>query len=391
MNRIFMILLLIICTFSASYGQQRPPRQQIPPTGQISLSSSMPFFRAIEILSEISARLENKVIIDEKIRTDSISVEIVDMVWRDALNLILRINDLEYEEFPVYIKILDRIEEVAVEEEKKYDSSMREVNISAIFFEGDKHALSERGINWSAWIRADIPFLEIEDLIIELQQNLVGEKSAQDIFSASITHETTDQILMGLLKALETEAVGEILATPNIQVLEGEEGLVQVGQDFSIKTFDFAGNITDVFISTGIILKVKPLVIQEDSLYFIHLDVEAERSSVSPGQITTIINKTNANTSLFLLDGERAAIAGLYSTDESMERYGIPILKDLPWWFFGIRYLFGYDRKEITEKELIIILKAELVPTLQDREISQLHNIDFLNQRLEELKNRIKK
>jgi len=351
----------------------------------------MPFFRAIEILSEISARLENKVIIDEKIRTDSISVEIVDMVWRDALNLILRINDLEYEEFPVYIKILDRIEEVAVEEEKKYDSSMREVNISAIFFEGDKHALSERGINWSAWIRADIPFLEIEDLIIELQQNLVGEKSAQDIFSASITHETTDQILMGLLKALETEAVGEILATPNIQVLEGEEGLVQVGQDFSIKTFDFAGNITDVFISTGIILKVKPLVIQEDSLYFIHLDVEAERSSVSPGQITTIINKTNANTSLFLLDGERAAIAGLYSTDESMERYGIPILKDLPWWFFGIRYLFGYDRKEITEKELIIILKAELVPTLQDREISQLHNIDFLNQRLEELKNRIKK
>lgn len=386
MNRIFIISLLIVCTFSSSYGQQqRPPRQQIPTTGQILyLSSSTPFFRAIEALSEISSRLENKVIIDEIIRTDSIGVEIVDMFWKDALNLILRINDLVYEEFPMYIRILDVVEEVVIEEEKKYDSSMREVEVSAIFFEGDRHEMSERGINWSALIQDG-------DLFYSVRQNLVGEEAEEDIFSAGAIYETEDQILTGLLKALENEAVGEILATPNIQVLEGGEGRIQVGQDFSIKTFDFAGNITDVFRSTGIILTVTPLVIQEDSLYFIHLDVQAERSSVSPSALTTIINKTNTETSLFLLDGERAAIAGLYSTDESSERYGIPILKDFPWWFFGIRYLFGYDRKEITEKELIIILKAELVPTLQERVISQLHNMDFLNQKLEELRKKIKK
>ncbi|KPK96304.1 hypothetical protein AMJ80_00700 [bacterium SM23_31] len=388
MNRISIILLLIICTFSSSYGQQRLPRQQIPPTGQIIyLSSSTPFFRAIEYLSEISGRIENKVIIDEKTRTDSIGVEIVDTPWRDALNLILRINDLEYEEFPMYIKIVDRIEEVLTEEiaeEKKYDSSMREVNISAIFFEGDKYALRERGINWSALIQDN-------DMLYNVQQNLVGEQSEKDVFNAGAIYETEDQILTGLLKAFESESVGEILASPNIQVLEGAEGRIQVGQDFSIKTFDFAGNITDVFTSTGIILTVKPLVLQEDSLYFIHLDIIAERSSVSPSQLTTIINKTDTRTSLFLLDGERAAIAGLFSTDESSERYGIPILKDFPWWFFGIRYLFGYDRKEITEKELIIILKAELIPTLQNREISQLNNEEYLKRKLEERRAVIKK
>jgi type IV pilus assembly protein PilQ len=48
-------------------------------------------------------------------------------------------------------------------------------------------------------------------------------------------------------------------------------------------------------------------------------------------------------------------------------RVGIPLLKDLPWYVFGLRYLFGYNKEEIRKKELIILLKAELVPQLQDR------------------------
>jgi len=382
MNRIVILLLLITCTFSISYGQEKPPREQIPTTGQISLSSSMPFFQAMQALSEISSRIEKKPIIDEKTRTDSIGVEIVDMYWRDAFIYILRVNDLEYEEFPTYIRILDLVEEVLAEEERLYNSSMREVNISAIFFEGDRHALTEKGVNWSALIQEGT-------FLLNIQQNLIGPQSEADIFSAGITRETSKQTLTGLLKALETATVGEVLANPNIQVLEGEVGRIQIGQDFSIKQFDFAGNVTDFFMSTGIILDVKPLVIQEDSLFFIHLDVTAERSSVSPSALTTIISTTKTKTSLFLLDGERAVIAGLYSTDETFTRAGVPFLKDLPPWFFGIRYITGYDRKEITEKELIIIIQAELVATIQERELSQLHNIDLLNQRLEELKNKI--
>jgi type IV pilus assembly protein PilQ len=48
-------------------------------------------------------------------------------------------------------------------------------------------------------------------------------------------------------------------------------------------------------------------------------------------------------------------------------RQGIPFLKDLPWYVFGLRYLFGYDKDEVAKKELVILLKAELVPTLQER------------------------
>jgi len=53
--------------------------------------------------------------------------------------------------------------------------------------------------------------------------------------------------------------------------------------------------------------------------------------------------------------------------EESTVRNGIPILKDLPWWVLGIRYLTGSDETITRKKELIILIKAELVPTLKDR------------------------
>ena len=57
-------------------------------------------------------------------------------------------------------------------------------------------------------------------------------------------------------------------------------------------------------------------------------------------------------------------IGGLYSTDESVSRRGIPILKDLPWWFFGLRYVFGYEQTTLNQKELLIVLQAEVLDPL---------------------------
>ena len=98
-----------------------------------------------------------------------------------------------------------------------------------------------------------------------------------------------------------------------------------------------------------------------------NMTVDVERSSVTPGSVSTIINKTKANTDLLLLDGEETIIGGLYNNETNTARIGIPFLKDLPPYVLGLRYLFGYDRDEIKKKELIILLKAELVPTLQER------------------------
>jgi type IV pilus assembly protein PilQ len=168
-------------------------------------------------------------------------------------------------------------------------------------------------------------------------------------------------------KLFSTYSLGEILSGPQIAVRSGEEGRIQVGQDFSIRERDFAGNLIDKFYSAGTIVTVTPQVISEQGVNFIHMKVEVERSSVEPGTISTILNKTKASTNLLMLDGEETIIGGLYNSENDVVRQGIPFLKDLPWYIFGLRYLFGYNREETIKKELVILIKAELVPTLQER------------------------
>ena len=78
---------------------------------------------------------------------------------------------------------------------------------------------------------------------------------------------------------------------------------------------------------------------------------------------------------MLLLDGEETIIGGLFINEETNDRQGVPFLKDLPWWFFGLRYVFGFETKTVRKKELIILLKAELLPSLQDRFRSKVTGI----------------
>mgnify|MGYP001614032594 FL=1 len=155
-----------------------------------------------------------------------------------------------------------------------------------------------------------------------------------------------------------------MLSSPSVTVSSGKQGRIQVGQDFYITTRDFAGNAVQQAQSAGIIIDVKPTVYDEAGIKFINLDITAERSTISPGPI---INKSSVKTYSVLNDGEETVIGGLYTTTESIERGGIPFLKDLPWWVFGLRYVFGYDKNSTSTQELIILLKAEVVPTIEER------------------------
>jgi type IV pilus assembly protein PilQ len=68
-----------------------------------------------------------------------------------------------------------------------------------------------------------------------------------------------------------------------------------------------------------------------------------------------------------MLNGEETVLGGLFVNDESKIRTGIPILKDLPWWVFGLRYIFGSEETVLRKRELVILIKAELLPTLKER------------------------
>ena len=100
---------------------------------------------------------------------------------------------------------------------------------------------------------------------------------------------------------------------------------------------------------------------------FLHLNVKVEKSGSRPSASGPTIDRSLANTQLLLLDGEQTVIGGLYSTEESISRRGVPFLKDLPRWFFGLRYVFGRTQRSVTQKELVISLEANVVDPIRDR------------------------
>jgi general secretion pathway protein D len=371
-------------------AERKALREYTSPQELISIAPTTTLDKAFTAISEISKKFTGKIIIDTERRTMPINVDIQGMQWRDALETICRKNEIWYTEYENYIQIsgstndagkaggpatigggaaamgsTDILKEVA-------NFRSREVRISAVFFEVNLAKLNEVGLNWT--------FMKSTKDVDIAASFTGGDRVSSEIFKTEVTPKVSFANMTFIANIFSNYQLGEILSGPQVVVRSGEEGRIQVGQDFSIRERDFAGNLIDKFYSAGTIVKVKPQVITEQGVNFVHMIVDVERSSVQPGAISTIINKTKANTNLLLLDGEESIIGGLYNSETSSVRVGIPFLKDLPWYVFGLRYLFGYEQESITKKELVILIKAELVPTLQER-ITQKTKEDGLFER----------
>jgi type IV pilus assembly protein PilQ len=183
---------------------------------------------------------------------------------------------------------------------------------------------------------------------------------------------STDQIELGVLLRLfrffETQGIGRTLASPSVTVQSGEQGRIQSGSDIPIQIQDFQGNTITQFISTGVIIDVTPTLVIDNSqttpVEFVHLDVNVERSSGRATAAGIVIDKNNVDTQVLLVDGEQTVIGGLTSSEESVERRGIPILRDIPL----INFLFSYKRKQIVQKELMVVLQVRMVNPVRDRQ-----------------------
>lgn len=379
-KKIMLLPLLMIFIFAnAGWGQvsmsQRVRKITAKPEEYISFRSSLPYNDAIEELSNLSKKYLNKIIVNPIIYEGPIGIDINNIYWFEALEMILTHNDLTYKEYGDHI-IINRAEKGSVDNKllsEKHVFESREVIISTVFFEADRNKMRQLGTSWGV-------LNEKKEIFIDA---LTGEPGLETVFRRGLEQSSADNKtgllnfefldrfdfgdVTAIFKTLDSYQMGEVLASPQITVLSDNEGEIQIGSDFSVTVQDFAGNTVTQFFSTGSIIKVTPHVITVDSVTFIHIELDAEKSGATSSELGIEIKKASAVTSLLLLDGEETVIGGLYTNDERETREGVPFLKDLPWWFFGLRYIFGYESVSTVQKELIILLKVDLVPSLAER------------------------
>lgn len=396
-----VVLLFVVAVAQNATAQQNPLREYTNPDEIVTFDRNTNYIEAIEVINQFIQEYENKFVVDMSGFTGEIGVSLPPMHWKEALNYIVKIQKLQLVEKPDYYEITIPTVDTGRNTSNVTQSNAgnqtiatnpddilanidtREVRINATFFEGNRRALAEIGIDWSTLTNnvpanlqnyvgtgasESVPQTAFTDQFVSINSANANQVS-QNVFNALVNlGEVGAGIsVQALFSTFESNNLGSIIATPSIKVIDGEKGKIQDGQDFSVKQRDFAGNVTDQFFSTGTILTVTPNIINYNDSTFIHLDIIAERSNAQPDAVSTIIRKQQVTTKTLLIDGEATAVAGLYTTSETKIRRGVPFLKDLPAWFFGLKYLFGYNSTDRIENELVIVIQAELEKPLSQR------------------------
>ncbi len=359
MKKTFIFMLLFVFLFSLLFPDSKT--EEYKSEELITILKDTNFIEAIRAFEQMSQQFEGRKIINLSNYTGPINIPIKQLYWKEALQLVIDFNDLILTELPGVYQISD-VEVIKASGGEEISPDTKQVRISAIFFKLNESFSNNVGIDWSTLINGEVTANLDFKGASAVSEELFSAAASGSFESGDYTFDVNT-----LLRIIEAYQEGTIIARPNIIVLSGREGFIQVGEDFSVKTRDEDGNTIEQFFETGIILEVTPTVIQQGDNEAIHLIAKVEKSTAFPGVLSTIIHKSASETEVLLFDGEETVIGGLYDTDINETRKGIPILKDLPWWVFGIRYLTGFNKTERASSEMIIILQVEILMTIDER------------------------
>jgi general secretion pathway protein D len=173
--------------------------------------------------------------------------------------------------------------------------------------------------------------------------------------------------LGALANFLQTKADGNVLASPNLIVLDNEEAKIVSGQNVPFLTGQTSttGGTANPFTTVerkdvGLTLRVKPQIGENGT---IRMTVFQENSGVDPESkkdtngLTT--NKTSLETSVVVDDGTLLVLGGLIQDETSVSESKVPLLGDVPM----VGRLFRSESRSRDKKNLMVFLRPVIMRT----------------------------
>ncbi len=192
------------------------------------------------------------------------------------------------------------------------------------------------------------------------------------------------QEFRGIIDLLVSEGKANLLSSPNIATLEGQEAKIDVGDEYPYETYVIEGGIkvpTIKFKTVGATLLVTPYIQGEKTVV---LDIESEVSEITGAPpfptAPPIVGTRKARTQISVDDGATIVIGGLLRETEKKTREGIPFLSRLP--LLGSLFTYKTTKKEKTDL-LVFITPYILSEGLEEENI--VEKIKPLKVQIEEL------
>ncbi len=264
------------------------------------------------------------------------------------------------------------------------DKPRKQVRITAYMYDVNVKVLENLGFNWSQAGKGRISGSGDPQSLFSIENNTfagavpaaapatgTGTGTAGGTAGAATTastalgglvtlsHLSRHFDLTAVIQALEQTDGARLLARPNIMAYDRTEAKFQSVQEIPVQQLtqtQQGGQIgTTQFREAGITLTVTPTIMDDNSVL---LQVTPEFSVLNGfnnGQ--PIIDRRSATTRLGLQDGEAAVIGGLVRRNEIETTMGIPGVMN--WKHIG--RLFRNHNTTITESELVVFIRAEVV------------------------------
>lgn len=254
----------------------------------------------------------------------------------------------------------------------RLDVKPKLVEIEAHIIEIDDTALKQIGVDW----RAHNSHVDLQTGNGTTQQNgyngninpIFGSQTLSDGATvintspagASLTAVlgNAGRYLLARVNALQERNLAKIDASPKVATLDNVEAVMDHKTRFFVRVSGYTA--ADLYsISTGVSLRVLPMVVDENGQQQIKLKVNIEDGTVTSQQVDNIptITTSTINTESFVGQGESLLIAG-YRVDSSTNgETGIPLLSKIPL----VGALFRYRSTEHDHMERLFLLSPRVL------------------------------
>jgi type III secretion protein C len=255
----------------------------------------------------------------------------------------------------------------------KLDVRPKLIEIEAHIIEIDDDLLSQIGVDW----RAHNSHVDIQTGAGTTPQNSFASGQLNPSFGTTTLSDGTTVVdstpvggsitavlggagryLLARVNAMQSTSKAKIDASPKVATLDNVEAVMDNTTKFFVRVSGFTA--ADLYsVSTGVSLRVLPMVVQDRGQTRIKLEVHIEDGQLTGQQVDSIpvITSSEINTQAFVGEGESLLIAG-YSTDNNSNGVtGIPVLSKIPL----IGALFRNNDDQHTHMERVFLLTPRVL------------------------------
>ncbi|MHC4763013.1 MAG: type II secretion system protein GspD, partial [Planctomycetota bacterium] len=241
----------------------------------------------------------------------------------------------------------DKLEEILAEI-KKADQTPEQIMIEVVIVDVQLEDDTEIGVNWN----------QLSSLK-NFKQTLVSTLDTAGVTGADFG--IFEDNITGTLHALQETRNIEILASPRVLVVSGQEASIKTIEEIPYEEVTDsseggAGALTSTeFKEVGITLDVKATLTDQQKILITIKPEQSVKTGESVGDVP-IVDTRGVETSLLMEDGQVVVMGGLRRKETRLTENKVPLLGDLPL----LGHLFSNNKEEINLSELIVLISPHI-------------------------------